>query len=266
MYLQPKHIVALDFDGVICDGLKEYFQSALRSYQNIWQDLPDEHIPNLAERFYLLRPVVETGWEMPVLLRAIVLYENDIEIFQNWSNLSLEILRSTELDKNAIGKHLDIVRDNWIATNLDEWLELHQLYPEIKDKLQAILSSSIEFYIITTKTARFVTELLQKYRIIIPESRVIGKEAKQPKHESLRRIIAEYNDRDLRVDFVEDRLNTLLSVKEQPDLESVNLYLADWGYNTVAERELAAKDDRIQLISLSQLPLSYTNSSNSDDK
>jgi phosphoglycolate phosphatase-like HAD superfamily hydrolase len=254
MNRRSKHILALDFDGVICDGLKEYFQSALRTYQRIWQDLPDENIRSLVERFYLLRPVVETGWEMPVLLRAIVLNENDTEIFQNWTDLSLEILRSIKSDKNAIGKQLDIVRDTWIATNLDEWLKLHQLYPEIKNKLQAILSSSIEFYIITTKTARFVTELLQTYRIIVPENRVIGKEAQCPKHESLRRIIAEYNDCNLIVDFVEDRLNTLLLVKAQPDLEFVNLYLADWGYNTAAERELATKDDRIQLISLSQLP------------
>jgi len=32
--------------------------------------------------------------------------------------------------------------------------------------------------------------------------------------------------------FVEDRLKTLQLVHQQPDLDAVKLYLADWGYNT----------------------------------
>ena len=32
----PK-ILALDFDGVICNGLKEYFQTTVRTYQKAYQ-------------------------------------------------------------------------------------------------------------------------------------------------------------------------------------------------------------------------------------
>ncbi len=35
-----------------------------------------------------------------------------------------------------------------------------------------------------------------------------------------------------------------------PDLEAWQLYLVDWGYNTAAERERAAINPRIQLLSL----------------
>jgi phosphoglycolate phosphatase-like HAD superfamily hydrolase len=250
---QPiKQILALDFDGVICDGLKEYFQSTLLTYQQIWQDLPNSNISSLADRFYHLRPVVETGWEMPVLLKAIVLNISDAEIFQSWTNLSLKILRSSNLDKSSVSGQLDLVRDNWIATNLDEWLDLHQLYPNMDAKLKDILSSQVDLYIITTKTKRFVVELLQKYQITLPKGRIFGKEVQHPKHETLRRIFAEYNDSAIAISFIEDRLNTLLSVKERESLIFVNLYLADWGYNTEAEREFARKDDRIKLLSLSQ--------------
>ncbi len=247
-----KQILALDFDGVICDGLKEYFQSTLLTYRQIWQDLPNKDTASLADRFYHLRPVVETGWEMPVLLRAIVLNIAEVEIFQNWSDLSLEILRSSDLDKNSVSKQLDLVRDNWIATNLDEWLDLHQLYPNMNAKLQAILSSQVDLYIVTTKTKRFVVELLQKYHITLPKGRIFGKEVQRPKHETLRRIFAEYNESAIAISFIEDRLNTLLSVKEREELNFVNLYLADWGYNTESERKFAQKDDRIKLLSLSQ--------------
>jgi hypothetical protein len=51
---------------------------------------------------------------------------------------------------------------------------------------------------------------------------------------------------------VEDRLKTLLSVKQQPDLSQVRLFLADWGYNTLPERESVAQNPPVQLLSLSQ--------------
>jgi len=56
--------------------------------------------------------------------------------------------------------------------------------------------------------------------------------------------------------FVEDRLKTLV-VHQQPDLDAVKLYLADWGYNTPAERE-SAQNDRIQLLSLSQFAENFS--------
>jgi hypothetical protein len=37
------------------------------------------------------------------------------------------------------------------------------------------------------------------------------------------------------VDFVEDRLGTLKRLLTQPDLASVRLHIACWGYNTEAE-------------------------------
>jgi len=50
---------------------------------------------------------------------------------------------------------------------------------------------------------------------------------------------------------VEDRLKTAIGAST--DLDAVKLYLADWGYNTPAERESAQNDPRIQLLSLSNL-------------
>ena len=64
-------ILALDFDGVLCDGMREYFEASRRTYMRVW---PDEQTPGeeLFPAFRTLRPVIMTGWEMPVLLRALV--------------------------------------------------------------------------------------------------------------------------------------------------------------------------------------------------
>ena len=30
------NILALDFDGVLCDGMREYFETSRRTYMKIW--------------------------------------------------------------------------------------------------------------------------------------------------------------------------------------------------------------------------------------
>jgi hypothetical protein len=62
----------------------------------------------------------------------------------------------------------------------------------------------------------------------------------------------------VRLWFVEDRLKTLELVKQQSDLENVQLFLADWGYNTQPEREAGKNDDRIRLISLDQFSQDFS--------
>ena len=52
--------------------------------------------------------------------------------------------------------------------------------------------------------------------------------------------------------FVEDRLKTLLSVQKQPDLKEVELFLADWGYNTQKERDSVVQHPPINLLSSAQ--------------
>ena len=51
------------------------------------------------------------------------------------------------------------------------------------------------------------------------------------------------------IHFVEDRYPALLQVLEQPHLkEYVKLYLVDYGYNTLAEREAAMAHPDIEVI------------------
>ena len=243
-------LLALDFDGVICDGLIEYFSSTKKAYQQIWSEPIDDR---LAPSFYRLRPVIETGWEMPILLRALVLETPEAEILDNWSAIASEITKSEGLEKQQVVQKLDGVRDSWIEHDLDGWLSLHRFYPGVIELLQKIVNSSIELYIITTKEGRFVQKLLQQQGINLSTSKIIGKESKRPKYETLR-ILRDRHQSKLQIDisFVEDRLKALQQVARQSDLEFVNLYLADWGYNKERDRAEAARDERIQLLSLEE--------------
>ncbi|MBE9004549.1 HAD family hydrolase [Fortiea sp. LEGE XX443] len=252
-------ILALDFDGVICDGLIEYFEVAWRTYCAIWSPVndtpPDD---DLALRFYRLRPVIETGWEMPLLIKALLEGVSDEQILQEWVTITPQILLNDKLQAREIGAKLDHLRDDWIATDLDGWLSLHKFYPGVIEKIKLTLDSDVQLFIVTTKEGRFVQQLLQQEGVNLPSAAIFGKEVKRPKYEILRELIQTANQQPVSLWFIEDRIKTLQLVQQQGDLEDVKLFLADWGYNTQPERKAAQDDQRIQLLSLSQFAKNFS--------
>ncbi|NEP52720.1 MAG: HAD family hydrolase, partial [Moorea sp. SIO3C2] len=155
---------------------------------------------------------------------------------------------------------LDTIRDKWITTDLDGWLSLHQFYPGVIERLEQILSTNTtQVYIVSTKEGRFINQLLLQQGIKLPQDRIIGKESKRPKHQTLRQLIETFPGEGVTLWFVEDRLKSLQSVQQQPDLKPVKLYLADWGYNTKTEQEFACNDQKIHLLSLEQFSQDFSN-------
>jgi len=242
-------ILALDFDGVICNGLEEYFQSSQKCYQKIWSEIPDQ---KLREYFYQLRPVIEYGWEMPVLLRALILNYSPLEILDHWLIIRDKIVKLENINPQNLIKILDQVRDEWTNHNLDDWLSIQTSYQGIVETLQNILNSEILLYIISTKEGRFIKQILAKFKLKLKDKYLIGKECKRPKSETLRLIIEEENIDPAEIYFIEDRLDTLELIEKQEDLEKVSLFLADWGYNTESMRNFAKNHHRIKLLSLAE--------------
>src|SRR5262245_66222561 len=76
-------VLALDFDGVCCDGLHEYFETSRRVHARAW---PTESMPGseLFGAFSALRPVILSGWEMPLLVRAIAQGRAHAAILSGW--------------------------------------------------------------------------------------------------------------------------------------------------------------------------------------
>ncbi|BDI16171.1 haloacid dehalogenase [Nostoc cf. commune SO-36] len=251
-------ILALDFDGVICDGLIEYFEVAWHTYCEIWSSANDTPPDDLALRFYRLRPVIETGWEMPVLIKALVNGIPDENILHEWATIAPQLLLDDKLQAREIAAKLDQQRDEWITKDLGGWLSLHRFYPGVVEKIKLTLDSGVKLYIVTTKEGRFVQQLLQQEGVNLPPEAIFGKEVKRPKYEILRQLIQSAGDKAVSLWFVEDRLKALQLVQQQADLEDVKLFLADWGYNTQAEREVAQNDPRIQLLSLSQFAKDFS--------
>ncbi|WOD40877.1 HAD family hydrolase [Nodosilinea sp. E11] len=252
-------ILALDFDGVVCDGLREYFQTAWKAYREVFEPAAGDPPAGLAERFYPLRPVVETGWEMPLVLYGLMVGLPDEDILTRWPELVPQLLAQAGVEPATIGRAVDGVRDRWIDHDLDDWLSYQRFYPGVIDRIQQAQANAIELVIISTKEGRFIQQLLAKSGVELPgdgplgtdpAQRIVGKEVKQPKYDTLRQI--KTANPDATIWFVEDRVNALQAVQRQPDLTDIGLFLADWGYNTAADRALAAPGGSLHSLTLPQ--------------
>jgi phosphoglycolate phosphatase-like HAD superfamily hydrolase len=246
--------LALDFDGVLCNGLREYFQTTWRAYCQVWPTSSGTAPEALAQTFYRLRPVVEIGWEMPVLLRAILKGFSEEAILQNWFVIRDRIVVEDDLNPKVLAAQVDAVRDRWITTDVDSWLALHSFYEGVIPKLQ-VLSEHLPIFIITTKESRFVKALLHQVGLHIPNHCLFGKDCRRPKAETLRQLKA---TTPTPIWFIEDRLATLNGIKQQLDLADITLFLGDWGYNTLQQQQAVSRDPRIHLLSLSQFAQDFT--------
>ena len=248
-------ILALDFDGVCCDGMREYFETSRRTHALIW---PAEPMPGAGhfDVFAALRPVILSGWEMPVLLHAITQGRPRAEILAGWERVRDQLVAEGPIAGPALvdrlGQTLDRVRRESIATDLAGWLGLHAPYGSLEE-LRRLVAEPAQAVLVTTKEGEFARLILDRWEVRLAD--VQGKETGVHKCLNLRGLIAAWvgtHGRRPRLAFVEDRLETLQHVTTHPDLDDVALFLAAWGYNTEAARATAAADPRIRLLTLEQ--------------
>ncbi|MGE5850074.1 MAG: HAD family hydrolase [Candidatus Methylomirabilota bacterium] len=248
----PK-ILALDFDGVICDTVQELLKSTWQVYRQVWGASGDGPPPEVAATYVRLRPTLEIGWESPVLLRAIIEGVPEARLVQEFQTVwSQRILEAHRLNQTELAARFDAARDSWIRTDLQGWLAANHLYPGIADRLRAIVQSEVRVFVLTTKEGRFAHLLLEQNGVKLPTAHVWGKERARSKADFLRALREEQSVTFGDIWFIEDRLKTLQSIMQAADLETVALFLATWGYNTPAERKEARADGRIILLTLGQ--------------
>jgi len=249
---EPK-ILALDFDGVICNSVYEGLQSAWRVYRDIWGGTGDGPPPEAAAAYVRLRAALEIGWEFPVMLRAILEGVPEAVLLREFqTKWRSRILEEHHLSPADLAARFDATRDAWIQTDLASWLGCQHLYPGIAGRLQALLRSDVQVFVITTKEWRYAHLIMERNGVAFPDARVWGKERARPKVDLLRTLRQEHGVDYGDIWFVEDRLKTLRSVKQQADLDAVSLFLATWGYTTPGEQAEVATDRRITSLTLEQ--------------
>ena len=241
-------VLALDFDGVLCDGMREYFETSRRTYAKAWPE--DPRRARISCPRFRLRPVI-LGWEMPLLVRAIILERPEAAILANWAAVRDEVAASSPRHGDALIEFLktalDQVRRDWIAGDRRGWLGLNVPYCGL-DEVRRLVAEPERAVVVTTKEGEFTRLILDDWQVRMAD--VQGKEAGSHKCDNLRALIAAYqtaHGRRPRLAFVEDRLETLEHVTTHPDLEDVSLFLAASGYNTPETRASTQQGGRVRL-------------------
>ena len=243
-------VFCFDFDGVICDSAPETALSDWQGCRALGFDFPEKLPEALQERFCRLRPVMHTGFEAIPLMRLIEAgQESDERIFEAFPALRDEVMARENLSRHQLQKVFGEIRDRLIEQDQESWLKWNRFYPGVGEALASAIGNRPVF-IITTKQERFVELLLRHHRIELAGERIFGLERKRSKPQILTELAGRAEFKTATLHFIEDRLEALESVIENPALQSLKLYLADWGYNTPQQRHQAAENPRIEMLSL----------------
>ena len=255
--MSSQKIFLFDFDGVIVDGMNEYWHSSLlacEKYLNSPFISVDQklykRVPNI---FKEIRPMVKYGWEMVLIVHEIIKTEHPIknpkkdDFINNYHLTCQKILKDNYWIAEDLQKILDKSRKYQIDKDFKKWVNLHNPFFEVIDFMKELRKRGIKTGIITTKGEIFAASILKELNIF-PEF-IFG-------YESGTKIkIAEKLTEDYEIlGFIEDRKKTLTNIKQNSKTSHIPCFLADWGYLKESDRyNLSNEIKLIKLASLEQL-------------
>ena len=250
--MSSSELLVLDFDGVIVDGMKEYWWSARKAClmllegKSSSQALPPEIPPPLKS----LRPWVHHGWEM--VLIAAELSNSESQLCQkgslmfagNYSRLGKQSLCKHDWNPRQLQDALETIRKQALKEDREGWLGLHQPFPGVIERLRCLISEGIDLVVLTTKGTEFASELLHWLKL--KPKFLYGHEAG-----SKTQILLQLAEKETLRGFIEDRRATLEKTIALPSLNSLPCYLAAWGY--LKPNDIHDLPEKIQLLNLKDL-------------
>jgi len=259
-------IFLFDFDGVVCDSCDECTVSALRTCEELGVLPPDVAVaappPWLFNRMREIRPAIEVGWQIPVLLAVFLDQKNKserpggpaamtvAEILENYESLVQNSLDAWGKDARNLIDAFGGVRDAWIADDLGSWLDINAFYPGVPAALESCRG---EIVLVTTKQQRFAVALCRHAGVgpaALPDGRIYGLGMYGSKADVVADRMEQGGHAAEDTHFFEDRWPTLAKCLKDERLSGVRFYLCSWGYCTPAELELANAEPRVDVIDL----------------
>ena len=243
--MEKQKLFLFDFDGVIVDGMNEYWHSSLLACEK-YLNSPDIQIKQdlykkVSNTFKEIRPFVKYGWEMIIIVHEIIKIENPLDKnnkkdFINKYHLNCQkILKDNSWLTEDLQKFLDESRKYQIDKDFEMWVNFHTPFYEVIDFMEKLKQQKIKTRIITTKGGGFATKILEKLNIF-PEF-IFGYES------GTKTEIAKELDKKYEIlGFIEDRMQTLIDIKQNADTQNIPCFLADWGYLKESDRKILTKE------------------------
>jgi phosphoglycolate phosphatase-like HAD superfamily hydrolase len=219
-------IVALDFDGVVCDSVDECLLVAHGAYK-AWrapQALPVPSFVQPPEAFsayfrahrYLVRPAQEY-W---LLVHAF----NEGAKPLTMSRFR-ELARVHRRELAEFGPIYFRTREALRASDPAAWFRLYRVYGEFAGAWP-LLAENADMHIVTTRDQASLRLLLDEFSIDIPASRLWTKERTATKPEAILAIAQEAEVACSAINYVDDHVGHLQDVSDV----GAAVFWASWGY------------------------------------
>ena len=227
--------------------------------------------PWLFAKMREIRPAIEVGWQIPVLLAVLLEQQqqqqeqqqqqdqhtilSDDEIVANYQTIIDKWLQKWNLTKRDMVDTFGSVRDAWIAEDMTSWLAINKFYPGVPQALDHCHrgSSSNKSILVTTKQQRFAIALCRHAGVCqeaLPDNCIYGLGMYNGKSDVIAEQMQNGGYAPTDTHFFEDRWPTLVKCLQDERLHGVRFYLCSWGYVTQAELELANAEPRVEVIGL----------------
>ena len=228
--MTQKPLLIFDFDGVIIDGLSEYWDSSRKACLNLLGEKSHPNLPNnIPKAFEYLRPWVKQGWEMVLIAAELTRYNSlllpeNYKIFsENYTQRCKEALEIWQWNPSQLQRELDNIRKAEINNNVQSWLKNHKSFPGVPNRINRLSEEGLELVILTTKSSEFTTKLLNLLEINV--KLIFGHESGSKSD-----VLIELSKSRTIKGFIEDRRATLEKIINHPQLSSIPCFLASWGY------------------------------------
>lgn len=239
-----KKILALDFDGVICDSIHECLvvsHNAFMAYSGHRHQItnPDALETAQVQRFTALRHFIRTG-EDYLFIHMAMQQGVDIQSQEAFDHFTLPHATNRSTFRACFYEARTRLFENHHA----QWLRLNPLYPGVREAL--LKTPHLErILIISTKRDDFIKAILQGHGISFPAGQIFYASAGQTKREIIDQWLYTHHRPLHQFHFIDDQIDTLLTLQSL----GVHCTLAGWGYNALPQRILASEHG-IQVFSL----------------
>ena len=243
------HVLALDFDGVLCNSSREVFVVAVDAYASRepgsallerLRPLRDDALGSgvdfrldaLYAAFSELLPLGNRAEDFGVSLKAVenhVAISNQDQYDAFFASIDADWLRSFHREFYA-------ARSRLREADTGAWLDLHLPYPGLAALLRSHRGRT-EPAVATAKDARSVHLLLEHlgYSGVFDPDLILDKETGVEKTHHLQALRERTGSDFDRITFVDDKVNHLATVAAL----GVRPVLAGWGFNTPREHARA---------------------------
>ncbi|TVQ37823.1 MAG: hypothetical protein EA384_11015 [Spirochaetaceae bacterium] len=212
----------LDFDGVICDSVLEAYVSSWIAWHRLVCGREPAAVP-LQHRtlFYRYRPFIRNGEDFVLLQQTI---EEGIAI-STQSDFDDRLARTGAHRMQQYRSAIYSVREQLLRDDRHAWLRLNRIYPHVRSELEW-LSQRDDCYILSTKKAAYIAEILIADGVDWPARRVLSAEGRS-KIDMMAEVLAERSDPHAA--FVEDQPDHFPGIGDDPGFR-LDCFLAAWGY------------------------------------